>query len=253
MNWIGATFGQNEANFTMAHVELDDMRCSRLNNQTRCWSAWDWGLVGQWKLKLTAPCCCIGWKVKEDRLCCSTSSLCQSESLKEKTSINLYTLPGILQWLSTLPKTNDYLHIHYEVSTFWVGAILWHLASISIFWRILPQLLRAEEIHQFVVQAADAMQLAWPPAPESFQELPRPMQSRVDEGWFQRPEQKQGKNKGMVCFHGSLWVEDWSKDGWKVMKLWFSTFHMEHGYYIADSYWKGKGAVFFPNVNMHCV
>lgn len=28
---------------------------------------------------------------------------------------------------------------------------------------------RPEEIHQFVVQAADAMKLAWPPTPESFQ------------------------------------------------------------------------------------
>ena len=68
--------------------------------------------------------------------------------------------------------------------------------------------LQAEEIHQFVVQAADAMQLAWPPAPESFQELPRPMQSRVDEGWFQRPEQKQGKKKGMVEDPSVVWVED---------------------------------------------
>ena len=68
-----------------------------------------------------------------------------------------------------------------------------------------PYVSTAEEIHQFVVQAADAMQLAWPPTPESFQELPRPMQSRVDEGWFQRPDQNQGR-KVRDVFPLVLWV-----------------------------------------------
>ena len=61
LNWIGATFGiQNEANFTMAHVGVGWHEIlSRWKTKLACWSAWDWGLVGQWKLKLTAPCCCI--------------------------------------------------------------------------------------------------------------------------------------------------------------------------------------------------
>ncbi|CAK9118523.1 unnamed protein product [Durusdinium trenchii] len=63
------------------------------------------------------------------------------------------------------------------------------------------------EIHQFVVQAADAMKLAWPPTPESFQELPRPMQSAVESAWFQRCESQQGGLCARLLFAPELPAE----------------------------------------------
>ncbi|CAE7943984.1 P100 [Symbiodinium sp. KB8] len=39
--------------------------------------------------------------------------------------------------------------------------------------------LKLTEIHQFVVQAADAMRLNWPPSPESFQDQLRALGSGV--------------------------------------------------------------------------
>ena len=61
------------------------------------------------------------------------------------------------------------------------------------------------------------------------------------------------KKKGRSLFHWScgLRIDPMMKSNESC--FFFLKFHMEHGYYIADSYWKGKGAVFFPNVNMHFV
>lgn len=225
--------------------------------KTRCWSAWDWGLVGQWKLKLTAPCCCIVLDGRSEKIVCVAQRChCVRVGFLKKNSINLYTLPGILEWLSTLPQTNDSLHIHYEVSTFWWVPYcdIYHLyqsiggpCTIS---RSLP--CRGDSSVRGASGWCHAIGMAAGPG-----EFPGASKTyAISRGWrlVPTPWAKTRQKKGMVCFHWSCGFEDWSKDhGWKVMKLWFSKFHMEHGYYIADSYWKGKGAVFFHNVTMRFV
>ena len=131
------------------------------------------------------------WAFLYSLFTCSTGA--RLSRAKETAASHQHTYSTLLLYL--MPGSR-----HHGV----LASLLHILAQNPNIWEAMPMLtkpkkvqlvgqwkLKLTEIHQFVVQAADAMQLAWPPAPESFQELPRPMQSRVDEGWFQRPEQKQ--------------------------------------------------------------
>ena len=85
---------QNEANFTMAHVELDDMSMVAPENpNSPAWSAWDWGLVGQWKLKLTAPCCCIVLDGRSEKIVCVAQRRhCGLSEVLKKKPVSIYIL-----------------------------------------------------------------------------------------------------------------------------------------------------------------